>query len=87
MTLVGASPVMQRGGAVPEADDTVGVDEEDAVADRLEDAARPAPARRRRRRRRLGRLEPPALGVEARVADGGGHLRDEALDELELLLA
>ena len=61
------------------------VDEEDAVADGVQHARRPLALGGDRERCRLRRLEPAALGVEARVPVGGAHQRDQPLDDLELL--
>jgi hypothetical protein len=75
----------ERGGAVPQTDDAVAVDEEDAVADRVEHVRRLLALGGDRARRGLGRLELTLLRLQACVAHCRRHLADEAVDELEVL--
>ena len=76
----------QLGGAVPEADQPLVVEQEDPVADGIEDSGRVLAlgsgrfGSRPRGRLGLGRL------VEARVAGGSTHQPHEALGELQLFL-
>ena len=84
--LVGREPGDERGGGVPEPDDSLLVDEEDPVADGLEDMRGLLAFSGDGTRSRLGSLEPQAFLVKARVSDGGAHLRDEPVEEVEVVL-
>ena len=70
---------------VDEADTTVVVDEDDAVADGGEHPRRLLALRGDRLGRLRGRLRATALLVQARGAHRCGHLADERLDELHVL--
>jgi hypothetical protein len=78
-------PRDSSGGAVPEPHDAFVVEEEDPVADRVEDVRRLLAFFCDRARRCLGGLQAPALLLQPRVPYGDSHLRDERLHELELL--
>ena len=75
----------QGRGVVPEPNHALLVDEEDALADCVEDVRGLLALGRDGARRRLGGFEPEPLGVQARVPLGRAHQGDEPLDDLELL--
>ena len=84
--VAGGQPGHRLGGAIPEPDDSVAVEQEDAVADGIEHLRGLLPLGCGSPRRSLRSLEAAPVFLEPRVANGRGHLGDQALDELELLL-
>ena len=98
--VVAAQPGDQLGGPIPQPNDAAVVDEEDPVADRLQDLCSLLALGSGGAGDSLRGLEPTALRlglhpgrrlrlclpVETGVSVCGRHLCDEALDELELLL-
>ena len=71
--------------AVPELDEAVRVEQEDPVADRFQHMGGELALGGDRPGSGLGRLEAPSLLLQARIPDRGAHLRDETLEELELV--
>ena len=61
------------------------VEEEDPVADGVEHAGGLLALRGHCAGRRLGCLQAPALLLKTRVSNGRRHLRDQPLEDLELL--